>query len=40
MRTDPKYLKKYINKTNVIEKDGKKFVRIPQVIYQYLIGNF
>lgn len=40
MRTAPKYLKKYINKTNVIEKDGKKFVRIPQVIYQYLIGNF
>ena len=40
MRTAPKYLKKYINKTNVIEKDGKKFVRIPQVIYQYLTGNF
>jgi hypothetical protein len=40
MRSAPKYLKKYINKTNFIERDGKKFVRIPQVIYQYLTGNF
>ncbi len=39
-RKSPKYIKKYIHGLKVIEKDGKEFIRIPQVVYQYINGNF
>jgi hypothetical protein len=39
-RKAPKYIKKYLHGLEVIEKNGKEFIRIPQVVYQYITGNF
>ena len=36
----PKYIKKYLVNLEKVEKDGKTFVKIPQVLYQYIKGNF
>jgi|694.fasta_scaffold108387_6 hypothetical protein len=36
----PKYLKKYFAGLEEIKKDGKTFVKIPQIIYQYLNDKF
>lgn len=36
----PKYIKKYLTNLDKVEKDGKTFVKIPQVLYQYIKGNF
>jgi hypothetical protein len=39
MKKAPKYIKKYLTNLKIVEKDGKPFVKIPQVLYQYLKGN-
>lgn len=40
LKKAPRYIKKYVKDLEEIEKDGKVFVKIPQVLYQYLSGNF
>ena len=40
MKKAPKHIKKYVTNLKVVEKDGKPFVKIPQVLYQYLKGNY
>lgn len=40
LKKAPKYIKKYMKGLDEVEKDGKIFVKIPQVLYQYLFGNF
>jgi hypothetical protein len=40
LKKAPRYIKKYMKGLDEFEKDGKIFVKIPQVLYQYLFGNF
>jgi hypothetical protein len=40
LKKAPRYIKKYATDLEEIEKDGKIFVKIPQVLYQYLFGSF
>jgi hypothetical protein len=40
LKKAPRYIKKYMKELDEFEKDGKIFVKIPQVLYQYLFGNF
>ena len=40
LKKAPRYIKKYMKELDEFEKDGKIFVKIPQVLYQYLFGGF
>ena len=40
LKKAPRYIKKYMKELDEFEKDGKTFVKIPQVLYQYLFGGF
>ena len=40
LKKAPRYIKKYMKGLDEVEKDGKIFVKIPQVLYQYLFGGF
>ena len=40
LKKAPRYIKKYRKELDEFEKDGKTFVKIPQVLYQYLFGGF
>jgi hypothetical protein len=40
LKKAPRYIKKYMKELDEFEKDGRIFVKIPQVLYQYLFGNF